>query len=211
MKILAISDLHDRPIDQLLKLDDIDCVFVLGDITTGKGLIKTQEIMNKLRTSYPSVYSITGNWETADASDWLEREGISIDGKTVEIGGYQVLGIGGSTPTPFKTPREFPEYYYENMFKGWLEIPIEGRSIILSHAPPYGVCDKTFIGTHVGSKPLRNFILQRQSNLVLCGHIHEGRGKTNLDKTIVVNPGPAPDHYAILEIDKTISVELYSL
>jgi Icc-related predicted phosphoesterase len=210
VKILVITDLHGRPVDPLLEFEGINGAFVLGDITTGKDLNETKKVIDSLKASYSSIYTIPGNWETQESADWLESEEISLDGRFVEIGNFKVLGIGGSTPTPFTTTREFPEHYYENVFKGWLAIPIEGKAIILSHAPPYGACDKTFFGTHAGSKALRNFILQWQPTLVLCGHIHEGRGKTNIGETIVANPGPAPKNYAILEFDESISVDLFS-
>jgi len=71
--------------------------------------------------------------------------------------------------------------------------------IVLSHAPPYGVLDKTKSGKHVGSKILLKAIKKHQPKLVLCGHIHEAKGKAKIGKTQVINLGCCGD-YEIIEI-----------
>lgn len=48
---------------------------------------------------------------------------------------------------------------------------------LLSHAPPYKILDKTASGKYVGSKILLEAIKKAKPKLVLCGHIHEAKGK----------------------------------
>jgi len=67
------------------------------------------------------------------------------------------------------------------------EIP-EGLDILVSHGPPFGYFDEAQRpdgliignsdpwGSHVGSKSLRNRCLEAKPKVVVCGHIHEGRG-----------------------------------
>ncbi len=71
--------------------------------------------------------------------------------------------------------------------------------IVLSHAPPYGFVDKVYSGEHVGSKVLLKAIKKHQPKLVLCGHIHEAKGKAKIGKTQVINLGCCGD-YEIIEV-----------
>lgn len=71
--------------------------------------------------------------------------------------------------------------------------------IIISHAPPYSYLDKIKSGKHVGSKILLKAIKKHQPKLVLCGHIHEAKGRKKIGKTEVVNLGCCGD-YKIIEI-----------
>jgi Icc-related predicted phosphoesterase len=80
----------------------------------------------------------------------------------------------------------------------------------LSHAPPRdGKLDRTFFGKHVGSTALKQFIDERQPDVVICGHIHEGRGKLTMGRTAIVNCGyGARRYYVLVEIDGEIHIEL---
>jgi len=74
--------------------------------------------------------------------------------------------------------------------------------ILLTHVPPYGVLDKVSFekapehwkGKHGGSKDLLKYIKKKQPRLVLCGHIHEGKGEAMVGKTRVINLGALGDH-----------------
>lgn len=70
--------------------------------------------------------------------------------------------------------------------------------IIVSHAPPFGYLDRTIRGKR-GSKILLKLIRKYKPRLVLCGHIHEARGKAEIGKTKVYNLGCCGS-YKILKI-----------
>lgn len=53
------------------------------------------------------------------------------------------------------------------------EIP-EAIDVLISHGPPRGYLDKTFLGESVGSYSLLEAINKVKPSLVICGHIHEG-------------------------------------
>lgn len=209
MRILVLSDLHGRSPDPLLGMAGIDLVLILGDITTGAGLDKIRKSVDVIKETYPKTLAIPGNWERPESVLWLEQEGLSIDGKCLTVEGVKLCGTGGSIPTPFSTPREFSEEHYKKVLESFTLSGRDTPFFLVSHTPPFGVCDRTFTGLHVGSKSLREFIDLHQPDLVLCGHIHEARGKALLGKTIVVNPGPAPSNYAVVEVNTDISVELH--
>jgi uncharacterized protein len=121
-------------------------------------------------------------------------------------GGYQMLFCGGSTPTPWDTEREYTEEQYISRFGELLpQVGDMSRCIFNVHVPPFGTaldaCPKLDgdlrvvyemglpAQTHAGCQTLLDIIKQHQPLLGLHGHIHEGRAKINIGKTICVNPG----------------------
>ncbi len=121
-------------------------------------------------------------------------------------GGYQMLYCGGSTPTPWNTEREYSEQQYVARFAELIpQVTDMSRCIFNVHVPPFGTtldaCPKLDenlqvvyemgmpVQTHAGSETLVNVIKQCQPLLGLHGHIHEGRAKINIGKTICINPG----------------------
>ena len=73
------------------------------------------------------------------------------------------------------------------------------NSILIAHNPPYRYVDKAYNGKHIGSKILFEAIKKHQPKLVLCGHIHEAKGKAKIGKTQVINLGCCGD-YEIIEV-----------
>jgi len=65
--------------------------------------------------------------------------------------------------------------------------------IIISHAPPFGYLDKTIKGNR-GSKILLRAIKKYSPNMVLCGHVHERKGKVKIGKTDIYNLGCCGDY-----------------
>jgi Icc-related predicted phosphoesterase len=80
--------------------------------------------------------------------------------------------------------------------------------ILLCHQPPYGALDKSnnpyapkdWKGKHAGSKLILSYIKKKQPKYVLCGHMHEGKGKKKIGKTQVINVGHSGD-YSIIDVN----------
>ena len=121
-------------------------------------------------------------------------------------GGYQMLFCGGSTPTPWDTEREFTEEQYVSRFAELIpQVRDMSRCIFNVHVPPLGTAldacpklDKNLqvvyemglpAQIHAGCQTLTDIIKEHQPLLGLHGHIHEGRAKINIGKTICINPG----------------------
>ena len=74
--------------------------------------------------------------------------------------------------------------------------------ILIAHNPPYGYLDQLdtpcmpgeLKGKHVGSKILLRAIKKHHPKLVLCGHIHEAKGRIKIGKSEVVNLGYRGDY-----------------
>lgn len=121
-------------------------------------------------------------------------------------GGYQMLYCGGSTPTPWDTEREYSEAEFASRFAQLIpQVADMSRCIFNVHVPPFGTAldacpklDKNLqvvyemglpAQIHAGCQTLSDIIKEHQPLLGLHGHIHEGRAKINIGKTICINPG----------------------
>lgn len=121
-------------------------------------------------------------------------------------GGYQMLYCGGSTPTPWDTEREYSEEQFVQRFAQLIpQVRDMSRCIFNVHVPPFGTtldaCPKLDENLqvvyemglpaqiHAGCQTLMDVIKEHQPLLGLHGHIHEGRAKINIGRTICINPG----------------------
>jgi Icc-related predicted phosphoesterase len=155
------------------------------------------------------AYVIAGNDDPFEIDDVLLGHPFvaSVDHRTTEIAdGISVLGFGGSTPTPWNTPREYADDDVGARVRELAEqLPDPRASIWNIHVPPYGTgldfapeigADLTMkmdAGQQrlipVGSQAVRDAIVAYQPLVGLHGHVHESRGFAKLGSTVVVNPG----------------------
>ncbi|MEO0136860.1 MAG: metallophosphoesterase [candidate division WOR-3 bacterium] len=210
MKILAISDIHGRinyekEVIELLGM--VDLIVISGDITNFGGKKEALTVLDNLRQFNPNILGVPGNCDQFEVLDLLRDEGINLHGETKEFNGLIFFGIGGSGYTPFQTPQEYSDEEITKILSNHRNKG--GRQIFVSHAPPFNThVDKTMMGMHVGSKLIRDFIEKNQFELGLCGHIHEARGMDKLGSTVIVNPGPFPKYWALIEVTHEIRVFL---
>ena len=122
----------------------------------------------------------------------------------IQLDGFSMVSTGWANPTPWKTFRELPEDELRSRIDALVaSVSDRQRSIFNFHAPPYGSNldnapqigeDLRYISggqalVPVGSKAIRDAILEYGPALSLHGHIHEGRGAVKLGRTLAVNPG----------------------
>ena len=118
-----------------------------------------------------------------------------------------MVSYGDSTPTPWDSPREVSEEEYERRVEaliGQLEDP---RSAVLNlHVPPrdsqldlapaldeerrvrYSAAGEMLLAP-VGGRGVRACIERHEPLLGLHGHVHEGRGRAKIGRTMCFNPG----------------------
>ena len=140
----------------------------------------------------------------------FDRLKVSINGKAAIVGEAGFFGVSASPFSPLHTPYEISEEEIRRRAEeGWKRVQGARWKIFIPHAPPFDTkLDKIFAGAHVGSTAVRAFIDHYQPDVVVCGHIHEARGKDSIGKTQIVNCGPAgKGYYAVIELGDTISVE----
>ena len=211
MKFLVVSDIHGNEsvtgwINSLADSEDVDCVLVLGDITDFGPNEVAEKILGPIQRE---VYALPGNCDPLSLPETISGVAIDMHGRTTDLDGFHVAGLGGSNPTIFNTPFELDE---DTIYKMLRPISKEGM-ILMVHAPPYGINDMIPSGLNVGSKSILRIVKEFRPVLVLSGHIHEDYGVKHIDGTTFVNPGPAKDGmYAVVEVDRgAVRAELYTV
>jgi Icc-related predicted phosphoesterase len=99
------------------------------------------------------------------------------EGKAIDLGGFTMVSMGWTNPTPWDTHREAPEDQLAVKIDAVASlVPDMNRTIFNFHAPPYG--------TGLDEAPALDSTM-----LSVHGHIHESRGVAKLGRTLTVNPG----------------------
>jgi len=184
MKITCISDIHGHLID----ISKTDLLLIAGDVLP----------LNIQSHNFESVKWLQGEFsewaESIDAKEVImipgnhdfvfEQMTVAIDGVKVLIDNYTTfegLKIWGSPwqlwfcDFAFNAPKIGGEEFLQKKY----DLIPDDTDIILSHGPPYGLCDKTIGGKLTGSKSLTNRIFDKtftKLSAVVCGHIHEANG-----------------------------------
>jgi uncharacterized protein len=212
MKILAFTDIHGsyKKVEEIIKLEHAGVVLIGGDLTN-VGTIKEAEIaINQFQSVSKNLFAVTGNMDLPKHEDLFSEIGISLNGNGVIINGIGFFGASASPFSSLHTPNEISEETILKMLReGFQKIKNAKTKIMVSHTPPYGTkVDLIHLGIHVGSTSVRDFVEEHQPDVVICGHIHEGRGQDTIGKTQIINCGVAnKGYYAIIEIGKEIILE----
>jgi uncharacterized protein len=147
-----------------------------------------------------------GNDDIWEIDDVIEQSPcVTFDeGKLIDLGGFHLVSMGWTNPTPWDTFREAPEDELAAKIEAVANlVPDMERAIFNFHAPPYGTgldeapaLDATLRPTHggavmkpVGSTAVRDAIVRHQPMLSVHGHIHESRGIKKMGRTLAINPG----------------------
>src|SRR5215831_11939884 len=147
-----------------------------------------------------------GNDDIFEIDDMIESSPCVTfaEGKVLDLGGFSMVSMGWTNPTPWDTFREAPEDELAGRIEAVAQhVPDMGRAIFNFHAPPYGTgldeapaLDENLRPMHggavmkpVGSKAVRDAIVKHQPLLSVHGHIHESRAVKKMGRTLAVNPG----------------------
>lgn len=139
---------------------------------------------------------------TMNQATWLTQ----AEDRIVELGPYQVLSLGYSTPTPWDSPREITEDEMRTKLARLTALLEPNRPTLFNvHNPPFDTgTDRAYELTPdmriktaggeptlapVGSVAVREAIEEVQPMLALHGHIHESRAMSSVGRTKVCNPG----------------------
>jgi Icc-related predicted phosphoesterase len=174
-----------------------------------------------------------GNDDIWEIDDIIEQSPcVSFaESKVLDLGGFSLVSMGWTNPTPWNTFREAPEDVLTGKIDAVAsQVPDLGRAIFNFHAPPYGTgldeapaLDDNMRPIHggavmkpVGSKAVRDSIMKHQPLLSVHGHIHESRGVKKMGRTLALNPGSVYGdgvlQGAVIELDvKKAKVSRYLL
>ena len=211
MKLFVISDIHGAttPIEKAaLLIREADLVIIAGDITRSKTRAEAAEVIACLEQFTTRILAVHGNWDRLEVKDFLEEKNYSLHGRGLMLDGVGFFGVGGSSPTPLHTATEYTEEEIALILRtGYAQVQAAAQVVLISHTPPRGVRDRSFLGLRGGSKSVRSFLEEHPVSLCLCGHIHEAAGIERFAKTIVANAGSfKKGRYLSVEIGSGIQV-----
>ena len=213
MKIFALSDIHSRldyPEPVTAQLRSADLVIIAGDITNFGNHEDAKKVIASITAYNARVLAVPGNCDRPGVAELLFNNGMNIHGKARIVNDVMLFGLGGCNKTPFHTPQEYSNREMARLLQGFHRRPNIEKYILVTHAPPHKTkLDRVFFGLHVGSKAIREFIEYFTPDLAICGHIHEARGVDCIGKTVVINPGTFPEHYALINFDTSLHYELH--
>ena len=208
MKFLVITDLHQNTgmIDRFNGIIDssgAEFVLFLGDVTDFGTGEQAAEMISRIESK---VYVIPGNCDPLDLPEKIRDVAVDMHGNATDIGGYRLVGLGGSNITIFHTAFELEE---DALYEGLKKNACDGM-ILMTHAPSVGILDEIPSGANVGSPAIKRIVDECHPILALSGHIHEAVGCKVINGTTFVNPGPAKDGCcAVIDItDGKVDVEL---
>ncbi len=214
MKILAMTDIHgayETAARIIEKESGISAVIIGGDLTTNGTPEEARSAMRQFEMSEVPIIVVAGNMDPPVLEEIFSSSGVSVNARGTMLDDVGIFGVSGSPFTPMHTPYEISEEEISfRAHSGWKDVQAARIKIFVPHAPPHNTkLDRLRSGNHVGSTSVRKFVEQFRPDAVVCGHIHESRGTDTLDKTVMVNCGPAANgFYAVLTIGKNVSVEL---
>jgi Icc-related predicted phosphoesterase len=205
MKILALTDIHAayRKAEEIITKESPDVCIIGGDLTTVGTIKEAENALNNFRQLSQRLYCLAGNMDMPQHDDLYDRLRISLNAHGEIIDHIGFLGVSSAPISPLHTPYEITEEEIaRRIHEGYKHVKDAKKKILVSHSPPYGTkLDITHSGIHVGSTALRDFIEDHQPDVVICGHIHEGRGQDAIENSRIVNCGAAKQgNYVIVEI-----------
>ncbi len=191
---IGVGDIHEdiSLLNEIPDLTDAAGVIISGDITNRGGRRRAGHLLKAVSAINSNIYAQIGNMDRSEITDYLDEKGWNIHAKGKQLAeDIGIMGVGYSTPTPFRTPSEVPDA----MLGKWLSIGYEQikhlpKLILVAHDPPFG--SKTAelpSGENVGNKSVLEFIQRVQPDICLTGHIHEANTEDFIGKTKVLNPG----------------------
>jgi Icc-related predicted phosphoesterase len=215
LKLLVLSDLHGsrdavrRAVDAA-NTHAVDAILVCGDVTHFGDTAQAGHLLKPLAARFPTLF-IPGNCDPeALASIPILEGAVNLHGRCRVAREAAFLGVGGSSPTPFHSNYELTEAQICEVAAAAFTQLDRDAFTLLSHSPPVDTrVDMTSRGVHAGSPAVRRFIEKRQPVLVACGHIHEARGVDRIERSVILNPGPACHHrYALVTLSDEVAVRL---
>ena len=196
MRICLISDSHEylpqiSPCGLILMAGDYTLRYKRDYIGQVSALNKLGRLINKNRIP---VISVFGNHETVaeDHPGLVPKLNWTVLDRETTI--WNGINIWGCPHTLTFGNWGFNVSRYNIYDKCWQFIPND-TDILLVHQPPYGYGDLSELGEHLGCNKLTEAIQRVKPKLVVCGHIHNGRGIYHLDNTLIINAAIMDESY----------------
>jgi len=185
----------------------------------------------RLKDTGVKCYVCPGNDDLFEIDEVFTQSStiVNASGKLTSIDdNHEVINLGWSNPTPWKTPRECSEEELAKKIEAQVsQLKDVKNSIFQLHPPPFeSQLDvapkldeslKVVYGESisVGSTAVRDAVMKYQPLLGLFGHIHESDGAVKMGRTLCINPGSVYTEGvlkgAVINLDKSSVKSYYSI
>ncbi len=158
-----------------------DLLVAAGDLTH---FFNWRTCLSQLDMLKVPVLAIRGNTDFKRICGPMQRAAnlTDLNQGPVQIREFSFVGAGGTLQLPFASKICFKEEARLAQLP-----PMGPETVMVAHPPPRGILDKVAGKFSAGSRALARFIKAAGPGLVLCGHIHEHPGISQLDKSLVIN------------------------
>lgn len=207
MKILPLSDIHNTHaiFDYILKNykeKEYDLVTISGDVWEGKDIRFSNVIIDFQEKIKKPIVMIQGNHDFWNKNIFDHHKNIHLlHNSGLELDGINFFG----TPYTNKFGRWNWMLSDDDLYSMWNDIIPNDVDVLLSHGPPYGICDNVRQrkyghdeNSKLGSFALRRIIDERQPRFVLVGHIHSGSRKGNIGNSEIYNVSCLDEDYEFM-------------
>jgi len=218
MKLLLVTDIHGdtENLEKIVDREDFEAVLCAGDLSDAAEFedyeSKLKEVLEVFEKQGVLTKAVPGNMDPEEkcVRELIQRR-MNIHKKIASFEEFEAVGFGGGI-TPFGTPFEPEGGEIKTALSTLYKRMSADRKIGVIHQPPKDTDLDLADGDHVGSSEVRELIEDTDFELVLTGHIHESRGRDELEGTAVVNPGPVMEgYYAVAEVDEGLEIEMKQL
>lgn len=213
MRFVCLTDLHGKlaALERVLaEAGQVQAVLLGGDLTDFGSPVDAERAVRIAQGYAPLVLAVAGNTDSDAIAQRLVDLGVSLHGRGVACGQVGFHGLSAIPPWRPGMYQFTEQELAEALESGYAQVAGCKHHVLLAHAPPHGLAlDRTMMAIHAGSRAVRTFVEHRQPALVLCGHIHEGRGTESLGLSKVVNCGRGgAGEYALVELGESVQVAL---
>lgn len=213
MRLLCITDIHSnlRQFEKILaKEPQADLLIIGGDFTDFGKPPEVGRMLDVAQAHTPQVLAVAGNCDNAAIEQLLVDRGVSLHARGVRINDIGFFGLSAMPPWREGMYHFTEEELDDFLGAGFAQVEGSPKFIMVPHCPPRNAgVDRTASGVNAGSTAVRSWVDKVKPILVVCGHIHEARGQSQIGNTIVVNCGPAREgNYAVAEVGNEVKVEL---
>lgn len=190
MKILIVSDFHDRKILDIVPkeiIDEVTFIISVGD----------------MEDNYPLPKESIGVYGNHESPDELNKKPSlnNVHCQVINYKGFSFYGIMGvfCGDKRYHNPDRRRWYHQlQSIIDEYLDkAPMV--DFFLTHERAYGIFDEVH-GKHVGNQGFRKYIDEKQPAFYISGHISNGEKLKMVGKTIAINPHSRLWDYVILEL-----------
>ncbi len=203
MKIVAISDQHGH----FPEIPECDLLLIAGDICP----VRDHSTFAQMKflsgpfadwiESVPArhVVGIAGN------HDFIFQRNPELVSKSLRWSYLHDQSITIEGLTIYGTPWQpiFNDWAFNatelQLEQRWRDIP-DQADILICHGPPHGYGDRNSRDENVGSPSLLRRILEVRPKLTVFGHIHEGRGRWDVDGITLANVTILDERYRLAHL-----------